>query len=78
MAELAKKLLVCTTVLKNKFYFKPETILAIRPDRKYPQMVHVKTTYINKETGKHIWFNLLHTIEEFAEMYSKVTDYKGD
>lgn len=45
-----------------------DQLLVIRPDRKYENYSHVKTTMKSSE-GKNVWFSVRHSVKEILDMY---------
>lgn len=46
---------------------RPDQLLIIKPDKKYPNLCHVKTTTMRE--GKNVWFTVKHSAKDILTMY---------
>lgn len=54
----------------HEFYIplRSVNLLVIRPDKKYKNLCHVKTTLTGND-GKNLWFSVRHSVEQILNMY---------
>lgn len=60
--EMLKGMMCLNDVLLAKIYISPRQLQEIKPDRKYPNICHIKTT-------DDRWFYLKHSVLEVQAIY---------
>lgn len=66
---MAKKIALITT-FGIIIPLKPEQLVTIKQDKKYPSICYVQTT-IKNGGGKLTWFSFKHSAKEVIDMYHK-------
>lgn len=66
---MAKK--ICLTSMFGFIIpIRPDQLVSIKPDRKYPNLCHVETSVKNPD-GKNTWHSVLHSAEHILNLYSQ-------